>query len=136
IVTADVGYDTCPTLTAPDYREIDLTECYNYQPNPSPMTPSNWCQLAMAQTDGWRWCQYPVDDQWHDYTVIWSPSVISVAVDGKPPACSFSAADGYVIPAKPMFLIIQTQTGGVGGITNDSLLPTRLQVSNVTVTQP
>jgi hypothetical protein len=35
-----------------------------------------------------------------------------------------------------MFLIIQIQTGGVGGTPNDALLPATLQVDYVKVTQP
>lgn len=127
IVTADVGYDTCPALGAPGYVEIDMTECYG----------SSWCQLALDQPSSFPTCQYPVvDDNWHTYSMTWTSSAISVAVDGMPTGCSYSAANGYVIPQTPMFLIIQTQTGGSGGTPNDSTLPTTLQVSNVTVTQP
>jgi hypothetical protein len=36
----------------------------------------------------------------------------------------------------PMFLIIQTQTGGVGGTPNNAALPAQLMVDYVKVTQP
>lgn len=126
IVTADTGYGTCPAIYSPGYVEIDLTEC----------DTNNWCQLALAQPSGFPTCGYALDSNWHTFTVIWTASAISVSVDGQPAGCTFSAADGYVIPATPMFLLIQTQTGGVGGAPDDSTLPTTLQVSSVTVTQP
>jgi hypothetical protein len=37
---------------------------------------------------------------------------------------------------KPMFLIIQTQTGGSGGTPNNSQLPATLSIDYVKVTQP
>ncbi|HEY7983237.1 MAG TPA: family 16 glycosylhydrolase, partial [Ktedonobacterales bacterium] len=126
IVTADVGYDTCPFLGAPGYVEIDMTECYGI----------SWCQLALDQPNGFPTCQYPVDGNWHTYSMNWTPSAISVSVDGVPTGCSYTAANGYVIPQTPMFLLIQTQTGGSGGTPNNNTLPATLQVSNVTVTQP
>lgn len=126
IFTADTGYSPCPVLQAPGYVEIDMTECFG----------ATWCQLALAQPSSWPECQYPVDGNWHTYAVVWTASAISVSVDGQPTGCSFSAANGFVIPSTPMFLLIQTQTGGVGGTPNDSNLPAALQVSNVTVTQP
>jgi beta-glucanase (GH16 family) len=127
IVTADTGYSTCPAIYSPGYVEIDMTEC----------DTNNWCQLALAQPSSFPTCGYsPLDSNWHTFTVYWTASAISVSMDGQPTGCSFSAADGYIIPSTPMFLLIQTQTGGVGGTPNDSNLPAALQVSNVTVTQP
>ena len=38
--------------------------------------------------------------------------------------------------SNPMFLIIQTQTGGTGGTPNNALLPAALAVNYVKVTQP
>jgi hypothetical protein len=56
-------------------------------------------------------------------------------MDGQPTGCSFSAAEGYIIPSTPMFLLIQTQTGGTGSTPNNSNLPATLQVSSVMVAQ-
>jgi hypothetical protein len=126
IVTADTDYSTCPLLQAPGYVEMDLTECFG----------GVWCQLAMAQPSSWPECDYHIDDNWHTFSFVWTPSAISIAVDGQPTGCGFSAANGYAIPSTPMFLLIQTQTGGIGGTPNDTNLPTTLQVSSVTVTQP
>jgi hypothetical protein len=36
----------------------------------------------------------------------------------------------------PMFLLIQTQTGGVGGTPNNSMLPATFVIDYVKVTQP
>ncbi len=125
IVTADTGYSTCPALQAPGYVEIDLTECFG----------NTWCQLALAQPSSWPTCDYSLDSNWHTFTFSWTASAISLSMDGQPTGCSFSAAEGYIIPSTPMFLLIQTQTGGTGGTPNDSNLPATLQVSSVMVAQ-
>jgi beta-glucanase (GH16 family) len=126
--TADTGYDTCPQIEKPGsgYEEIDATECYQNQ----------WCQLALAQPSTFPVCLYPVDTNWHTYTLTWTPTSISMSMDGQPTGCSFSSANGYVIPNTPMFMIIQTQTGGSGLTPVNSQLPAVLQVADVTVTQP
>jgi hypothetical protein len=126
IATADVGCSTCPDLGTPAYAEIDMTECDTW----------NWCQLALAQPNGFPVCGYQVDNSWHTFVLAWTRTGISMAVDGKPKGCSYTQAAGYVIPSTPMFLIIQTQTGGTGGTPSDGALPAHLDVSNVTVTQP
>ena len=125
-MTADVGYSTCPNLYTRGYAEIDMTEC----------DTGNWCQLALAQPSGFPVCGYPTDNSWHTFSLTWTRTAISMSVDGKSTGCSFTEADGYTIPSTPMFLIIQTQTGGVGGTPNDATLPADLDVSSVTVTQP
>jgi hypothetical protein len=66
--------------------------------------------------------------------LTWTPTAISMTMDGQPTGCSFSASQGWVIPNKPMFMIIQTQTGGSGLTPVNSKLPAVLQVQNVTVT--
>jgi hypothetical protein len=126
VMSDSARYASCPALQAPGYVEIDLTECFG----------ATWCQLALAQPSRWPTCDYPVDSDWHTFTVRWTPSAIRVSMDGRTTACGFTAAEGYIIPSTPMFLLIQTQTGGVGGTPNDSNLPALLQVSNVTVSQP
>ena len=70
----------------------------------------NWCQLALAQPASFPVCGYPVDNNWHTFALTWTPTAISMSVDGNPTGCSFTQAAGYVIPSTPMFLIIQTQT--------------------------
>jgi len=126
--TADTGYASCPQIEKPGsgYREIDTTECYQ----------NEWCQLALAQPSSFPVCQYPVDANWHTYTFTWTSKSISMSMDGQPTGCSFTSAHGYRIPHKPMFMLIQTQTGGSGLTPDNSQLPAVLQVSDVTVTQP
>jgi hypothetical protein len=124
--TATVGYSTCPSLSDPQYAEIDMTECDTW----------NWCQLALAQTSDFPVCGYPIDNNWHTFTLTWTPAEIAMSVDGNPTGCTYTRAAGYVIPSTPMFLIIQTQTGGVGGTPNNANLPAQLDVADVTVTQP
>jgi hypothetical protein len=126
IVTADTGYSTCSQIESPGYEEIDSTECYQ----------TEWCQLALAQPSSFPVCLYPVDTNWHTYSMIWTPTSVSVTIDGQPTGCDFTSAAGYVIPSKPMFMIVQTQTGGSGGTPDNANLPALLQVSDVTVTQP
>jgi len=127
IVTGETGYATCPKIEQPGsgYEEIDATECYQ----------SEWCQLALAQPQSFPVCLYPVDTNWHTYSMIWTSTSITMTMDGKSTGCSYSSADGYDIPQKPMFMIIQTQTGGSGGTPNNSQLPAVLQVADVTLTQ-
>lgn len=130
--TADVGYDTCPSLSSPSYAEVDMVEC----------DLNNWCQLALANLANtgsggasFPTCGYPVDTNFHIFTLTWSATAVAVAVDGQPTSCSFNSP-AWTIPSTPMFLIIQTQTGGVGGAPNDVLLPASFQIEFVKVTQP
>jgi beta-glucanase (GH16 family) len=124
--TADTGYDTCPQIGTNGYTEIDMVECFS----------SHWCQLALNQHNGFPTCDHspPTDTSWHTFTMVWTPTSITELVDGTSTGCSFTAAGGYDIPSTPMFLIMQTQTGGVGG--TPANLPTSFQISSVTVTQP
>ena len=130
-LTGETDYGTCPQIEKPGsgYEEIDATECYQ----------NEWCQLALAQTPDqsqpFPVCQYSVPDtNWHSYTLTWTPTEISMTMDGQPTGCSFSSSQGWVIPNKPMFMIIQTQTGGSGLTPVNSKLPAVLQVQDVTVT--
>jgi hypothetical protein len=129
IVTGETGYGSCPKIEQPGsgYEEIDATECYQQ---------NEWCQLALAQPSSFPVCTYPVaDTNWHTYSLIWTSTSISMTMDGQSTGCSFTSAGGYDIPQKPMFMIIQTQTGGSGGTPDNSHLPTVLQVADVTLTQ-
>jgi beta-glucanase (GH16 family) len=130
--TADVGYGICPDTSSPHYAEIDMVEC----------DLDNWCQLALANNanrgsggTSFPLCGYPVDANFHTFALTWKPDEIAVTVDGQPTGCSFSSPT-WSIPSTPMFLIIQTQTGGVGGAPNDGRLPARFQVDFVRVTRP
>ena len=130
--TADVGYDTCPALNSANYTEIDITEC----------DLKNWCQLALANLanagsggQAFPTCGYPVDTNFHTFALSWTVSSISVSVDGQPTGCSYSSPV-WTIPSTPMFLLIQTQTGGDGGAPNNAELPVTFQIDYVKITQP
>jgi len=123
--TADVGYSTCPNLSSSKYAEIDMVEC----------DLNNWCQLALSNPGNFPTCGYSVDTNVHTFTLTWNSTSVSVAMDGQDTGCSYTS-DSMTIPSTPMFLIIQTQTGGAGGDPNNLLLPAALVVNYVKVTQP
>jgi len=131
-LTADVGYQTCPALDSPAYAEVDMVEC----------DLDNWCQLALANlantgSGGRRFatCGFPVDTRFHLFTLIWTANAIALTVDGRPTGCAYRSPE-WTIPSTPMFLILQTQTGGVGGEPSDARLPATFQIDFVKVTQP
>jgi beta-glucanase (GH16 family) len=122
-----VAFDGCPAQGDPSYQEIDMVEC----------DPRGWCHLVVAQgSNGWsNLCSYPVDGNWHLFTLTWNESSVSMAVDGQSTACSFPNTSLH----GPMFLIMQTQTttsAGVAGLPTNANLPTTFQIDYVKVTQP
>ena len=125
--TGDTGVGTCPNIGQADYIEIDMTECYN--------STSPWCQFHVANPGFGigNGCDavYPVaDTNWHVYDTVWTASSVKQYMDGVlVSTCNQSLA-------KPMFLIIQTQTGGVSGNPNSAYLPATLSIDYVKVTQP
>ena len=127
-LTGDTGVTinghTCPDFGATGYTEIDMTECYG--------SGSLWCGLSVYNP-GFNGCtrlEYAVDTNWHLFKTVWNSSGVTQYVDGK------EVASCTQNPSNPMFLIIQTQTGGVAGTPNNSDLPATLQVQYVQVTQP
>ncbi|HWA00340.1 MAG TPA: family 16 glycosylhydrolase [Caulobacterales bacterium] len=132
LYTADVDYDTCPAQTSSRYAEVDAVEC----------DTANWCQLALANfantgSGGAQFptCGYPVDEQFHVFTLTWTSTEVRAWVDGRDTGCAFRSP-AWTIPSTPMFLIIQTQTGGIGGTPNNAHLPANFQIDWVKVTQP
>ena len=130
--TATTGYMSCPGLSSSNYVEIDMTECYE----------SNWCQLAMAEYEntgsggsGWPECIYPVDTNFHTFTLTWTSTSVSLTLDGNSTGCTYKSGV-WTIPSTAMYLIMQIQTGGISGSPNNSLLPAELVVDYVKVTQP
>jgi len=115
---------TCPAFGSSGYTEIDMTECYG--------SGSKWCGLSVYNPGG-NACErlnYAVDTNWHLFKTVWTSSSVTQYVDGNQVAsCNQQMSN-------PMFLIIQTQTGGVAGTPNTSDLPATLQVQYVRVTQP
>jgi len=110
----------CPNVGSSGYYEIDMTECYN---------SGGWCQFNVANPSFSCGSRYAVDTNWHLFTTVWTAANVKQYMDGVlVGTCSSSNT--------PMFLIIQTQTGGVGGTPNNVDLPATLQVGYVQVTQP
>jgi hypothetical protein len=122
--TGETGVVNCPNLGSAGYTEIDMTECYG----------SGWCQFHVANPSFGigNGCDadYVVDTNWHTFTTVWNSSGITQYMDGvAQTTCNQQLSN-------PMFLLIQTQTGGVGGTPNNGYLPASLEVDYVKVTQP
>ena len=118
------GY-SCPNLGQSGYQEIDMTECYG--------GPGGWCGFTVFNPNVSEACNrisYSVDANWHLFTTVWNASSVSQYMDGNLVTTCNQAMSG------PMFLIIQTQTGGVGGTPNNAYLPATLGAEYVKVTQP
>jgi hypothetical protein len=122
--TGETGVADCPSLGSAGYIETDMTECYG----------SGWCQFHVADPsfgigngcDG----DYVVDTDWHIFTTVWNSSGITQYMDGLAQTTCNQQLNN------PMFLLIQTQTGGAGGTPNNEFLPASLEVDYVKVTKP
>ena len=122
--TGETGVGSCPNLGSAGYTEIDMTECYG----------SGWCQFHVANPSFGigNGCDatYTVDTNWHIFTTMWDANGITQYEDGVA-----ETSCNQQLP-NPMFLIIQTQTGGAGGTPNNAYLPAALMIDYVKVTQP
>ena len=123
-----INGNKCPDIGQSGYHEVDMTECY---------TSSGWCQFHVANPSfgigggcDVEGGSYTVDTNWHVYTTVWTSTSIAQYMDGK----LITTCNQKI--TTPMFLIIQTQTGGVGGTPNSTYLPAMLNVQHVKVTQP
>jgi hypothetical protein len=124
-LTGETGIGGCPNLGGSGYQEIDMTECYG----------STWCQFHVADPgfgigNGCDATYSNVDTNFHTFKTVWNSSGVTQYLDG----VAFSTCQQKM--SNPMFLIIQTQTGGVGGTPNNAALPAGLVVNYVKVTQP
>jgi hypothetical protein len=121
-MTGETGVGSCPGLGKTGYAEIDIAEGYG----------GGWLQFHVANPSfgiggGCDVANYTVDENWHVFKTVWAPSSIQQYIDGTlVTTCNQSINI-------PMFLIIQTQTGGVGGTPNNSYLPANLNVDYVRV---
>ena len=124
IYSGDTGFGGCPNVGGGNYTEIDMVECYG----------SGWCQFHIANPSFGigNGCDatYAVDTNFHTFQTVWTPTSVSQYMDGVLEAtCNQSLSN-------PMFLIMQIQTGGVGGTPNNAALPAGMEVDFVRVTQP
>lgn len=117
--SGDTGFSTCPNIGAAAYTEIDMVECYD----------GGWCQFHVANgTSGFgTGCdtQWTVDTNTHTFQTVWTPTNIKQFMDG---VQEFSCNQAM---SNPMFLLMQIQTGGVGG--TPANLPATMQVDWVQV---
>ena len=73
-----------------------------------------------------------VTGNWHTYTLVWAPGSLTWEIDG-----SVTYSTTANVPSTPMFLIMNTALGGVGGGTvKASALPAYSAFNSVQVTQP
>jgi hypothetical protein len=123
-LTGETGVGTCTNLGTSGYTEIDMTECYG----------SGWCQFHVANPGFGigNGCDatYAVDTSFHTFKTVWNSSGITQYMDG------VAVSNCNQKMSNPMFLLIQTQTGGMGGSPNNALLPAEFVVNYVKVTQP
>jgi beta-glucanase (GH16 family) len=125
VMSGDVGFSGCPATGASGYQEIDMIECYN---------GLSWCSfnVYMGSNGNWHTCHMTpdMDTKWHTYKFNWTPTQISMAIDGADSGCTVTSGD-YPIPNTPMFMIAQIQTGGVAGTPVNSQLPATLSTDFV-----
>ncbi|HZR66594.1 MAG TPA: hypothetical protein VFA85_15735 [Terriglobales bacterium] len=122
--SGDTGFSGCPNVGSSAYTEIDPLECYNGN--------AGWCQFHVANPGfgigGGCDASIPIKDSaFHTVMLIWTPTSIKQYTDGVlQTTCNQSLSS-------PMFLIVQTQTGGVAGTPNNSLLPAKASIQYVKV---
>jgi hypothetical protein len=136
-LTGETGVGNCPnigTSGSNPYVEADLVECYS----------SGWCQFHVANpsfSSGVAGCDvsWPVqpDNNFHVFKTVWDQTGFKQYMDG-----TLETTCNNPI-TKPMFLIMQTQTGGVSGTPSNANLPTtfdfdwvRVDASNGGATAP
>jgi beta-glucanase (GH16 family) len=103
--------------------EIDITEVYggsltSVGQNLYSGSYSNHC--SASTTD--------VSQNWHIYSLVWGPGSLVWKIDGAT-TCTMTTG----VPITPMFLIMNTALGGVGGTINNSTLPQTTQIDYVRV---
>ena len=70
-----------------------------------------------------------VSANWHTYSLIWAAGSLTWQIDGST-TCTVTSA----VPSHPMFLLINTAMGGIGGGTiNPSTLPQSSSIDYVRV---
>jgi beta-glucanase (GH16 family) len=108
----------------PGSDEIDIAEIFSYDHtmvNEQIHSGSNQDRCLPHVSD--------VTQNWHTYQLVWSPGSLVWKIDGVT-TCTRTAG----IPSTPMFLIVNTAVGGIGGGTVDaSTLPQAHQVDYVRI---
>ena len=106
--------------------EIDITEIKNAQ-----LTTVNQGYFAAGGNQGF--CTPTTDDvsaNWHTYTLVWAPNSLTWKIDGITTCTKTNS-----VPHTPMFVMINTAVGGIGGGTvNPATLPQQSTVDYLTIT--
>jgi beta-glucanase (GH16 family) len=123
ISTAD-NVGTC-SWPDPGSDEIDVTEILG-----NSVTQVNQQLHSAGHNDGCTATTSDVSIGFHVYQLVWRPGSLVWTIDGVQ-TCSLSS----FVPAQPMFIIIGTAVGGVGGGTvDDSAFPQSMLLDYVKVT--
>lgn len=120
--TGDTGLNGCPNVGHAGYVEIDNAEFAG--------GAAEWGRFNIANPD-WNWAQpyatAPVDGNYHVFGTVWTATGTTQYMDDQVESSTSQT------PNANMFLIVQTQTGGMGGNPISSLLPAYLNVDYVKV---
>ena len=111
----------------PGSDEIDITEILY-----SNHTSVNQQIHTVTNSDGCKATTADVSQNFHVYQLEWAPGSLIWRIDGTP-TCQLTNSS---IPSNPMFLMINTAMGGVGGAINNTTLPQSTTVDYVKITQP
>jgi hypothetical protein len=118
IYSGDTGFDGCPNLGSSGYQELDLVEC----------DVDRWCGFTGYNPGSTCAGTFSITDtNYHVLVTTWTSSGISQTIDGN--SIGTCSAGSF---ANPMFLILQTQAGGIGNPVN-SQLPATFSFSYVQV---
>ena len=120
--TGDTGFEGCPSPGQSGYNEMDLSEFYGGS--------GHWPGFNMFDPNSIGCCGYltsPVDTNWHVFATVWGPSGVQQYLDSVE---QFSISNTI---NDNLFFIFQTQTGGVGGTPNNTLLPAYLDLDYIKV---
>lgn len=127
-MSGDVGFSSCPSTSSASYEELDMIECYN---------SLSWCSTNVytGGNGSWHTCHMlpAMDLNWHTYTYTRTSTSVSMKIDNTDSGCTTTSSDYGHFPVGPMFMIIQTQTGGVAGTPSNSNLPASLYTDFVRV---
>jgi hypothetical protein len=120
--TGDTGLNGCPNIGQSGYNEIDNAEFYG--------GPGGWGRFNIANPS-WNfsgtYATVPVDGNYHVFGTVWTSAGTAQYMDDRTESSTSQT------PNASMFLILQIQTGGVGGTPVNSLLPAYLNVDYVKV---
>ena len=115
---SDQDEGACPHPTDLQYGEIDFVECL---PWAWWCTSTLWSRGVNQGTQAWTLG----DTNYHVFVLTWTPSAITVTMDG-----ASMASWNSNIPTMPMFLLIETQ---VTSYVADANLPALLKVDYVQI---